>query len=56
MATATPNPIRAGGLPECELRHLLDTLDEAFAAAPAEHPEACSCADDYPDWTPGGTR
>jgi hypothetical protein len=45
----------AAGLPLVELRHLLDTADDAFARMAAEHPETCSCAADYPGWTPGRT-
>lgn len=36
-----------------EARHLADPADGAFAALACEHPEACACAADYPDWTPG---
>ncbi|GAA0453762.1 hypothetical protein ACFQ2B_27610 [Streptomyces stramineus] len=51
MATATPAPATTG-LPECELRHLLDPDDSAYATVPAEHPENVTY--DH-DWTPGGT-
>ncbi|MFJ1647922.1 hypothetical protein [Streptomyces sp. NPDC088258] len=37
-----------------EDRHLLDPADHAFAALACEHPDTCSCGDDYPNWTPGG--
>ncbi|OMI34471.1 hypothetical protein [Streptomyces sparsogenes] len=45
----------AAGLPLVELRHLLDTAGASFDRLAAEHPETCSCADDYPGWTPGRT-
>ncbi|MGW1102776.1 hypothetical protein [Streptomyces sp. NPDC002540] len=45
----------AAGL-AAEYRHLTDTSDAAFAALACAHPEACSCDDDYPNWTPGVTR
>lgn len=39
-----------------EQSHQVDTAaDAAFARLACEHPEACSCNDDYPNWTPGGT-
>jgi hypothetical protein len=37
-----------------EQSHQVDTADAAFARLACEHPEACSCAADYPNWTPGG--
>lgn len=38
-----------------EARHQLDKrADLAFGLMACEHPEACSCPADYPDWTPGG--
>lgn len=39
-----------------EDRHLLDPCDSAFARLACEHPDRCSCGDDYPTWTPGGQR
>ncbi|NUQ95333.1 MAG: hypothetical protein HOY79_01785 [Streptomyces sp.] len=39
-----------------EARHQLDPYDAVFERMACEHPEACSCAADYPEWTPGGTR
>ena len=38
-----------------EQRHCLDLQDTAFARMACANPDACSCADDYPNWTPGGT-
>ncbi|MBD9721902.1 hypothetical protein PV755_09180 [Streptomyces caniscabiei] len=35
-----------------EQRHLLDPADHAFAALACSCPTACSCAADYPGWTP----
>ncbi|MDX3549544.1 hypothetical protein PV724_44525 [Streptomyces europaeiscabiei] len=35
-----------------EQRHLLDPADHAFAALACACPTACSCAEDYPGWTP----
>ena len=62
MATpTTPRPATAAvpteppGLPLVELRHLLDPQDISFDRLAAEHPETCSCAADYPGWTPGRT-
>lgn len=37
-----------------EQRHLVDPADNAFARMACEHPEACSCPEDYPNWRPGG--
>ncbi|WP_406004379.1 hypothetical protein [Streptomyces sp. NBC_00987] len=45
----------AAGL-AAEYRHLTDTSDAAFVALACANPEACSCDDDYPNWTPGGAR
>lgn len=39
-----------------EARHQMDPADGAFTALACAHPEACSCAEDYPGWTPGGTQ
>jgi hypothetical protein len=39
-----------------EARHQMDPANDVFARMACEHPEACSCPEDYPDWTPGGTR
>lgn len=38
-----------------EQTHQLDPADAAFAALACAHPEACSCPEDYPNWTPGRT-
>lgn len=35
-----------------EQRHQLDPADRAFAALACACPSSCSCADDYPGWTP----
>ncbi|MET7975819.1 hypothetical protein ABZW44_22790 [Streptomyces mirabilis] len=35
--------------------HQPEPLETEFARLACEHPEACSCSDDYPNWTPGGT-
>lgn len=37
-----------------EQRHQLDNYDRVFARMACDHPEACSCPADYPDWRPGG--
>lgn len=62
MSTTTPRPMAApiapaepAGLPLVELRHLLDPQDAAFSRMACANPEACSCIDDYPGWTPGRT-
>lgn len=42
-----------------EQHHQLDedpTVDAAFAALAAKHPEHCHKQADYPDWTPGGAK
>ncbi|MET9012266.1 hypothetical protein ABZX74_15310 [Streptomyces olivaceoviridis] len=39
-----------------EARHQVDETDDAFARLACDHPEKCSCPEDYPGWTPGGTR
>ncbi|MET9517488.1 hypothetical protein [Streptomyces sp. NPDC002994] len=39
-----------------EQEHQLDPADKAFAQLACAHPEKCSTPDDYPGWTPGGTR
>jgi hypothetical protein len=40
-----------------EARHQMDAnADAVFARMACEHPEACSCPEDYPGWTPGGAR
>lgn len=43
-----------------EARHQMSPaeadIDDAFAHMACAHPEACSCTDDYPTWTPGGTK
>ncbi|WP_225811266.1 hypothetical protein [Streptomyces spinosus] len=39
-----------------EARHQMDTVDAAFARLACDHPDKCACPEDYPGWTPGGTR
>ena len=40
-----------------EARHLLDeSVDFRFTQMACDHPEACSCPEDYPGWTPGGVQ
>ncbi|MFD7661002.1 hypothetical protein [Streptomyces sp. NPDC059788] len=43
--------VRAGLI---EQNHAVDPADAAFARLAVEHPECCSTAADYPDWTCGG--
>ncbi|MFJ6566546.1 hypothetical protein ACIQNU_03945 [Streptomyces sp. NPDC091292] len=38
-----------------EQAHQVDTSDTAYARLACDHPEACSCDADYPNWTPGST-
>lgn len=38
-----------------EQQHWVDPLDHDFEQMPCANPEACSCPDDYPGWTPGRT-
>jgi hypothetical protein len=35
-----------------EQTHQVDPADRAFARLACEHPDACSCPADYPNWTP----
>jgi hypothetical protein len=35
-------------------KHQPEPFEAAFARLACEHPEACSCPADYPNWTPGG--
>ncbi|HKW93130.1 MAG TPA: hypothetical protein VJX92_14635 [Methylomirabilota bacterium] len=37
-------------------QHMPEPFEAAFARLACEHPEGCSCPEDYPGWTPGGTR
>lgn len=48
MATPTTDRPATGAL--LEQQHLTDPLDGLFAALACEHPESCSCDDDYSDW------
>ncbi|MFH8751039.1 hypothetical protein ACH4GK_32140 [Streptomyces rimosus] len=58
MAMTTPRPAveapAAKCTPACEMDHMLDPADAAFARLAVEHPECCSTAADYPGWTCGG--
>jgi hypothetical protein len=43
-----------------EARHQMDPaetdVETAFYRLCCEHPETCSCEQDYPGWTPGGAQ
>lgn len=72
MATTTPRPIAAPTAPaeqvaaevplrkaiarEAELHNDYEVSALSLSLYLVTHPEACSTADEYPDWTPGGQQ
>ncbi|GGM05835.1 hypothetical protein GCM10010099_22500 [Streptomyces cinereus] len=54
-APSRPRPIADLDVSLAELvRQIVVASLDPFARMACEHPDACSCDDDYPNWTPGG--